>query len=155
MSTERTEWTIRFWRDENGVEPARLFLEGLKRRQDRAKRFAAYTAIERILRVQGTDICGRESGKNLGKTLYEFRIRHSAEEIERLFAAREEESDVPQPGRASRVLLRLFFTTSGDQVLFLLSGYDKGAAPSSKREQEEISKARRLVARARCGAALS
>lgn len=51
------EWDVRFWCDENGVEPVRAFLKSLKRREDRAKTLAVGTAIERILKIYRTDVC--------------------------------------------------------------------------------------------------
>jgi putative component of toxin-antitoxin plasmid stabilization module len=143
------EWDVRFWCDENGVEPVRAFLKSLKRREDRAKKLAVATAIERILKVYGTDVCLSQWGKNLGRGLYEFRIRHTAEEIERLFVASEAEVGVSQPDSPSKILIRIFFMTSGKQIILLLSGYDKGSSPSPRREQEEIEKARRLVTHAK------
>jgi hypothetical protein len=68
---------------EGGGEPVRTFLKSLKRRDDRAKKVAVTTAIERVLKIYGTDVCLTEWGKNLGRGLNEFRIRHTAEEIEK------------------------------------------------------------------------
>lgn len=142
------DWDVRFWRDESGIEPVRKFLISLGGR-DEPKKLAATTAIERILRAQGTDVCSSEWGKNLGGGLYEFRIRHTADEIERRFAATDDVGSASRLGPRSSILIRIFFTTAGRRIILLLTGYDKGTSPSSRREQVEIKKARRLVARAR------
>ena len=50
--------------------------------------------------------------------------------------------------KEAAILLRIFFTTYGPGVLLLLSGYDKKRDPSSRRQQEEIRRARPMVAKA-------
>ena len=40
------------------------------------------------------------------------------------------------------MLLRVFSHLHGDKIVLLLSGYDKGASPSGKRQQKEIARAR-------------
>lgn len=45
-----------------------------------------------------------------------------------------------------RVLLRVFVHFYGDRVVLLLGGYDKGRHPGAKRQQQEIARARRLLA---------
>lgn len=50
-------------------------------------REAAIAAIEEVLTPRGTQVCETEWGKNLGEGLYELRIRHSAEEIQRMFGS--------------------------------------------------------------------
>lgn len=42
-------------------------------------------------------------------------------------------------------MLRVFFCTSGQKVILLLSGYDKGKDPSDRRQDREVAKARKLL----------
>jgi hypothetical protein len=44
-----------------------------------------------------------------------------------------------------RVLLRVFVHFYGDKVILLLGGYDKGADPKPRRQQREITLARRML----------
>ena len=43
---------------------------------------------------------------------------------------------------SSGALIRIFFTYKKGRIIFLLGAYDKGADPSSKRQQNEIAIAR-------------
>ena len=47
--------------------------------------------------------------------------------------------------RNDKVLLRVFVHFYGDRVILLLGGYDKGEDPKERRQQREISEARRLL----------
>jgi len=69
-----------------------------------------------------TPVCGSSYGKQLGDGLFEFRLR---------------EKDL---------LFRVFCHAYGDQIVLLLSGYDKGADPSKRRQQREIEQARKRLA---------
>ncbi|MDQ6879706.1 MAG: hypothetical protein M3082_18795 [Candidatus Dormibacteraeota bacterium] len=134
-------WEIRFYNDGRG-EPFRDWLDGLTGK-DLPKRLAAIAGIERVLARHGTDVCETEWGRNLGKGLYEFRIRHDAKTIRQMFgsaaAAGDNEVSVP-----AKILLRIFFTTA--EIILLLCGYDKGKDPKERRQQSEITQARRMVA---------
>lgn len=93
-------------------------------------------AIRHVLAVEGIGICDSEWGKALGGGLYEFRVRRSLTAI--LSSA-----GVADAGRARRaVLVRVFCAFSGNRVVILLGGYDKGRDPSVKRQQREIAAAR-------------
>jgi hypothetical protein len=83
----------------------------------------------------GPDVCATEYGKHLGKGLFEFRIRHD-EAVIRGKAGQD------SAGKRTEVLLRIFCHAYGDRIVMLLGGYDKGAAPSKKRQDREIEKAR-------------
>jgi hypothetical protein len=102
---------------------------------------ALLSAFEHVLSHQGLGVCGSEWGKQLGEGLFEFRIRHTAAEINSMFGS-------ASPGGArGKVLLRVFCHAYGDKIVLLLNGYDKGADPSEKRQRREIALARkRLVA---------
>lgn len=100
---------------------------------------ALLSAVEQVLSHRGIDVCGSEWGKHLGESLFEFRVRHTAEEIEAMFWG------APPGGKGGKVLLRLFCHAYGDRVVLLLNGYDKGEDPSEKRQQKEINVARKRL----------
>jgi hypothetical protein len=83
----------------------------------------------------GLDTCATEYGKHLGKGLFEFRIRHDEAVIRG--KAGEQVGE-----KHANVLLRIFCHAYGDRIVVLLGGYDKGAAPSARRQSREIEKAR-------------
>jgi putative component of toxin-antitoxin plasmid stabilization module len=89
-------------------------------------------AIDFVLAEHGIDICRSNWGKPLGGGLYEFRVRKAP-------------SDSGIAGSSRPVLLRLFCTFTGNQVVVLLGGYDKGREPSRGRQQKEINRARKLL----------
>ena len=83
-----------------------------------------------------------EYGKALGGGLYEFRIRWTAAEI------RHKVEGLPPGdvgGMAEAILLRVFFCTAGHKIILLLDGYDKGRDSSTRRQQREIARARKLL----------
>jgi hypothetical protein len=87
-------------------------------------------------------IVGTEYGKALGGGLYEFRLRHTADEV---LARRRPVGAVRRlAARAvgESVLLRVFFAAHDDRVILLLGGYDKGRFPTKKKQQREIELAR-------------
>ena len=43
------------------------------------------------------------------------------------------------------MLLRVFFHAYGERVVLLLGGYNKGKAPSERRQQREIATARKRL----------
>ena len=145
-------WTVRFYRDlQERVEPARIWLDGLKG-DDEPKRLAAIAAIERVLKPQGVDVCESEWGKNLGSGLYEFRIRHPAQTIKNMFPLPRDaagEGDVRK--EPIKILLRVFFTTYGREVILLLAGFDKGKSPSPRQQQGQIAAARAMADKAQAG----
>ena len=78
-------------------------------------------------------------GKQLGEGLFEFRIRHTSAEIEHMFTGA---SSSRQAGKREKVLLRVFCHAYGTNVL---NGYDKAGDSSDKRQQREITLARRRL----------
>ena len=130
-------WDIEFYEDENGREPCRDWIDKL----GNVEREAILTATELVLAERGTDVCQTEFGKNLGKGLYEFRLRWTAAEV-RSKIARVSDAAAEKSGK---ILLRVFFCTSGNKLILLLNGYDKARAPTDKRQQTEIAKARKLL----------
>lgn len=77
-------WEVEFFEDATGTEPV---LDWLENQLSDPAREAAIAAIEEVLTPRGTQVCETEWGKNLGEGLYELRIRHSAEEIQRMFGS--------------------------------------------------------------------
>jgi hypothetical protein len=120
-----------------GVVPFEAFVASL----DAYRRAVLDVAIRTVLARQGHNVCGTEWGKALGKGLYEFRIRRELATI-----CQEGGVEIPAgvPG-GGRVLLRVFFAVYGQRIVLLLAGYDKGADPSGKRQNNEIKRARKLL----------
>jgi putative component of toxin-antitoxin plasmid stabilization module len=135
VTSPATAWTPEIYTDENGNSPYETFIESL----DDATFAALDAAIEHVLRRNGIDLCRTEWMKPLGHGLYEFRIRHDADEILARFG---EESSGSLPKNVP-ILLRVFCYFYGSKVVLLLSGYDKGSDPSGKRQQKEIAQARK------------
>ena len=131
------EWTPEPFEADDGTIPFQRFVEELSDVQ-----FAALdTAIQRVLCVRGIDLVRTQWLKALGRGLHEFRVRHHAGEIARMFGG----DPLTAPPRGERVLLRVFVHFYGDKVILLLGGYDKGAGPKARRQQREIQRARRLL----------
>jgi hypothetical protein len=132
------DFTIEFYVDDHGRSPCQKFIDGL----DPVKRLAIIAAIEQILAKQGIEVCKSPWGKQLGHGLFEFRVRHTAEEIHRLFDGDPPAQSSDHEGPPGEVLLRVFCHAYGNRVVLLFGGYDKGADPSPKRQQKEIKTAR-------------
>ena len=98
-------------------------------------------AVQRVLCVRGLDLARTEWLKALGEGLHEFRVRHDADEITRMFSGDEPDA----VGRRDKVLLRVFVHFYGDKVILLLGGYDKGRDPNERRQEREIAQARKLL----------
>lgn len=129
--------TIEIYEADDGTIPFESFVDDLSD----LKALALDAAVERVLRERGIDLVRTEWLKALGEGLHEFRIRHDAAEIARMFGG-----DVPEPvGRREKVLLRVFVHFHGARIVLLLGGYDKGVEPKEHRQQREIARARRLL----------
>jgi len=99
------------------------------------------TAIEVVLAERGLDVVETEYGKPLGGGLYEFRLRWTAAEVRAKAVA----SRIRPAAKAEKIMLRVFFCTAGRKIILLLSGYDKGRDSSGRRQDREISRARKAV----------
>jgi hypothetical protein len=129
-------FTIEFFEDDRGRRPVEKWMEEDLTDIELA---ALLSAFEHVLSHHGVNVCGGEWGKQLGEGLFEFRVRHTAEEIDAMFGG-------APPGKGhGRVLLRVFCHAYGDKVVLLLNGYDKGADPSDNRQQREIRLARKRL----------
>jgi hypothetical protein len=127
-------WTVEFFEDDQGRQPAREWLQSL----DSGKRAAAIAAIEHYLVEMGQDVCATEHGKHLGKGLFEFRVRHDESVIRGKAGEGVERS-------SGEVLLRIFCHAYGQRIVLLLGGYDKGAASGKRRQDREIEIARKRL----------
>jgi putative component of toxin-antitoxin plasmid stabilization module len=114
-------FTLEFYRDPYGDEPVRRWME---KSLSPDQRGALDAALIRILAVHGVGVCGTHYGSQLGHGLFEFRLEEKSEGI----------------------LLRVFCHATGDRVILLLAGYDKGRDPSHRRQQREIARARARMA---------
>ncbi len=128
------QWRIEFYADENGYEPCRAWMGKL----EAEKRIALEEALRLVLAQQRTNVVESQWGKALGQGLYEFRLRWTAAEV-RAKAGRVSDDAA---AKAGKILLRVFFCTSGQKVILLLGGYDKGRDDSSRRQGREIARAR-------------
>jgi hypothetical protein len=133
-----SEYTVEFFRDVEGSEPVRRFIDSLSN----DKRDALLAALVHILARQGLDVCRSEWGKQLGGGLAEFRLRHDEREV--LARGGVIESDLPASSQ-EKILLRVFFHAHGTRVILLLSGYDKGTRSNPRHQQREIERARALL----------
>jgi putative component of toxin-antitoxin plasmid stabilization module len=132
------EWTLEPFEADDGSIPFERFVNDLSN----FKVDAVTAAIDRILTVQGIGLVRTEWLKPLGDGLHEFRVRHTAAEVARLFGG----LDVAPPaGPTEKVLLRVFVHFHGQKIILLLGGYDKGDDPKERRQQREIQSARRLL----------
>jgi phage-related protein len=129
---------LEFYTDEAGDQPV---LRWLREELSATQRRAIGVALREILEAEGIAVCRGGYGKQLGDGLFEFRLRHDAGEILRSLGkpARDEP-------HADRILLRVFCHAHGDRLILLLGGYDKGSDPSKRRQQQEITVARRRLA---------
>jgi len=129
-------WTVEFYVDADGKQPARDFLAALSF----PKRAAAIAAIEAYLVRMGPEVCRSEMGKALGNGLYELRVRHDEKTIRRKAFG-----TAPDEASTGHVLLRIFFAVYGERIVLLLGGYDKGENPAARRQAREIEQARKRL----------
>jgi hypothetical protein len=125
----------------NTVEPE--FGRWLAKDLDQYEQSVFFAAVERILEIQGPDICNSEFGKNFGGGLYEFRIRQSLNAI--INYGKSPEDAVLLPNGDKTVLLRIFVHFYGDKIVLLMHGLNKGADDSEKRQTKEINKAKKIL----------
>ena len=132
-----TAWTPEPFEADDGTVPYERFVDDLSD----FKFVAVDVAVQRVLCVRGLDLVRTEWLKALGEGLHEFRVRHDANEITRMFGGDEPEA----VGRREKVLLRVFVHFYGNKVILLLGGYDKGRDPNDRRQEREIAQARSLL----------
>jgi hypothetical protein len=118
-------YQLEFYEDENGDEPVRRWI---REELTPTQRYELGQAMREQLQEKGIAVCATEYGKQLGKGLFEFRLRRSIEDV------------------GERILLRVFCHAYGNRVVLLLGGYDKGADSSARRQDREMGRARRRLA---------
>jgi hypothetical protein len=123
------DWTPEPFEADDGTIPLERFVDVLSD----FKFVALDTAIDRVLSVRGIDLVRTEWLKAFGEGLHEFRVRHDADEVARMFGGEAPEVD----GQPEKVLLRVFVHFHGQKVVLLLGGYDKGADPKERRQQRD------------------
>jgi hypothetical protein len=133
------EFTIEFFEDDDGRSPVEEWMDSDLTDVELA---ALLSGLEHVLSHRGVDVCKTEWGKQLGEGLFEFRIRQTSAEIEHMFAGAMASY---QAAKREKVLLRVFCHAYGTKVVLLLNGYDKAGDPSDKRQQREITLARRRL----------
>jgi hypothetical protein len=133
------EFTIDFFEDDDARSPVEEWMDSDLADLELA---ALVSGLEHVLRRRGGGVCQTERGKQLGEGLFEFRIRHTSAEIEHMFAGATASC---QAAKREKVLLRVFCHAYGTKVVLLLNGYDKAGDPSDKRQQREITLARRRL----------
>ena len=128
-------WTVEVFEADDGTMPFERFARSLS-----DFKFAALDmAVKHVLADRGLDLKTSAWLRQVDTGLYEFRVRHEADEIARMF-------DAPSPGVGAKkedVLLRVFVHFYGEKIILLLGGFDKGK--DSKRQQREIGRAKKLL----------
>lgn len=129
-------WNVEVFEADDGTMPFERFADSLSE-----FKFAALDmAIKHVLASRGLDLARTQWLTPVDKGLHEFRVRHEADDIARMFGA-------ASPGLGAKkeaVLLRVFVHFHGDKIILLLGGFDKRRDP--KRQQREIARAKRLLA---------
>ncbi len=128
------------WRVRDDERRCQAFGENL---QGRVLRRALTAALEEVLAKQGINVCSTEFGNNLGGGIFEFRLRHDAEEIYR----RAGRPFISGSERSSKILLRVFCQAYGNRIVLLLAGYDKAANSRPRHQQQQIALAQKRLRR--------
>lgn len=135
------DWNLEPYAAEDGSRPFEAFLDDL----DDFTFAALDAALRHVLGRRGIDLARTEWLKPLGDGLHEFRVRHAADEIERMFCSGDADAATNALSPPTPVLLRVFVHFYGERVVLLLAGYDKGEDPSRRRQDREIARARKLL----------
>lgn len=138
-----TPYTLVFYKDENGDEPA---LRWLREELGSTQKRAIGVAMHEILCHEGVDVCQGEFGKALGDGLYEFRLRYDSAEILARKGRVRRVTDRLR-GKSERILLRVFFHPHGDKLILLLGGFDKSRFPGKRHQDRAIATARQRLER--------
>lgn len=105
------------------------------------QRRAIGAALSEVLEKIGLDVCDTEYGKQLGGGLFEFRLRHDADEI----IAKHTDQTPDHATQGPPIFLRIFCYAYGEKIVLLLAGYDKGQDASDRRQDQEIERARKRL----------
>jgi len=130
-------FTLEYYRTADGDQPVRRWID---HDLSAAQRKTVMAALKYLLAAEGIGICASEYGQHLGRGLFELRIRHDEQTILKKAGL----ATLAETPRAN-VLLRVFCHATGDRVILLLGGYDKGSDASPRRQEREIALARRRL----------
>lgn len=133
----RAKWRVEFYEDAHGRRPVEKWIDGLSDQ----KAQAVIVGLQEVLAVNGLELTSGAWLKALGKGLYEFRIRHSASEIQATYKVANKSS----LGGAEAILLRVFVAFEGEKLVVLLGAYDKGRNDKQSFQQAQIEIARKRL----------
>jgi len=131
------KWKIEFYEDAQGRMPVEKWIDGLSDQ----KAEAVIVALQEVLAVNGISLASGGWLKPLGGGLYEFRIRHSKNEIQAMYKV----ANWDLVGRAEAILLRVFVAFEGEKLIVLLGAYDKGKNDKQGFQQAQIEIARKRL----------
>ena len=131
------KWKIEFYEDAQGRRPVEKWIDGLSDQ----KAGAVILALQEVLAVDGIKLVSSAWLKPLGSGLYEFRIRHSASEIQAMYKVA---NRVLARGTTA-ILLRVFVAFEGEKLIVLLGAYDKGKNDKQSFQQAQIEIARKRL----------
>ncbi|CAN2228279.1 hypothetical protein MCERE85_01398 [Candidatus Nanopelagicaceae bacterium] len=131
------KWRVEFYEDAQGRRPVEKWIDGLNDQ----KAEAVLVALQEVLAVNGINLASGAWLKSLGKGLYEFRIRHSASEIQAMYKV----AIKGLVGGAEAILLRVFVAFEGEKLIVLLGAYDKGKKDKQGFQQAQIEIARKRL----------
>ena len=131
------KWRIEFYEDAQGRRPVEKWIDGLSDQ----KAGAVILALQEVLAVDGIELVSSAWLKPLGSGLYEFRIRHSASEIQAMYKVA---NRVLARGTTA-ILLRVFVAFEGEKLIVLLGAYDKGKNDKQSFQQAQIEIARKRL----------
>lgn len=131
------KWKIEFYVDAHGRKPVEKWIDGLSDH----KAAAVLAALQEVLAVNGINLASSAWLKSLGKGLYEFRVRHSASEIQAMCKV----ANKGLVGGAEAILLRFFVAFEGEKLIVLLGAYDKGKNDKQGFQQVQIEIARKRL----------
>ena len=129
------KFTLEFFVDDDGKHLVRDWLRSLSL----TKKQVLGQAMNAVLQELGIGVCETQFGKQLGRGLFEFRLRQKVGEV----GTGKGGKKLPP----EEILLRVFCHAHGDHIVLLLGGYDKGEDPSKKRQNSEIEEARARLKR--------
>ena len=131
------KWKIEFYEDAQGRRPVEKWIGGLSDQ----KAEAVIVALQEVLAVNGINLASGAWLKPLGSGLYEFRIRHSKNEIQGMYKV----ANRGLVGGAEAILLRIFVAFGGERLIILLGAYDKGKNDKQGFQQAQIEIARKRL----------
>lgn len=132
-----TKWKIEFYEDAQGRRPVEKWIDGLNDQ----KAEAVLVALQEVLAVDGITLTSSAWLKSLGKGLYEFRVRHSASEIQAMYKV----ANKGLVGGAEAILLRVFVAFEREKLIVLLGAYDKRKNDKQGFQQAQIEIARKRL----------